>query len=96
MVCESDLDDAAHWADPESSPPPLDLGEAVRISRQELTRYFPDVETWDLEDIDLKSFNHGTKWFYVVSWRARDTIGDDLGIPVLMNGRPVQLTVEGP
>jgi hypothetical protein len=93
-VCESDLSDAAHWTNPDTTPPPLGISEAVHISRGQLSRYFPNVEQWDLEDVELHSFAEGTKWFYVVSWRARGTRGDDLGIPVLMSGHPVELRSE--
>jgi hypothetical protein len=89
QVCESDLEMAPSWDDPEGTPPPLHMHDAVGASKSELAKYFPDVEIWDLEDIALHRI--GRKWFYVVSWRARGTTGDDLGIPVLMNGKAMEL-----
>ena len=92
-VCESDIGSRPEWSTPQETPPPLDMQEAIKISYSELPKYFPKVEQWDLEDIWLHSLKPG-KWFYVVSWRARGTSGDDLGIPVLMDGQAVALITE--
>ncbi len=93
QVCKPDVIAGPQWHDPETTSPPLAMQDAIRISYSELSDYFPEVEQWDLEEIWLNSFGPGN-WFYVVSWRAQGTFGDDLGIPVLMDGKAVKLITE--
>jgi hypothetical protein len=93
-VAKEDLEASPPWADPTKDPPPLSVTNAVSLSRNEIATYFPDVETWFLEDVALHTLGvEGRgRWFYVVSWRAKGSTGDALGIPVLMSGLVVALT----
>ncbi|SRR6266571_7786000 len=91
-VAEADVADSPAWIDPSSDPPPLPASRAVALSRAELSKYMPEVETWDLANITLEPLGYSSKWFYVVAWRPRGLDkGDNLGIPVLMSGRVVAL-----
>jgi hypothetical protein len=91
-VAEADVTDSPAWVDPSSNPPPLPESRAVALSRAELSKYMPEVETWDLVNITLEPLGYSSKWFYVVAWRPRGLDkGDNLGIPVLMSGRAVAL-----
>lgn len=91
-VSESDLADSPAWADPSNMPPPLSLANALAVSRAELSRYMPEVETWDLAEVDLQQIGYDGKWVYLVGWRPRGLEhGDNLDIPVLMSGHAVLL-----
>jgi hypothetical protein len=72
----------------------LDVEEAVRISRTQIVKYFPEPREWLLLGVDLNSFYPGPKWYYKVSWRPRGDTGDALEIPVLMSGQTVALAFE--
>jgi hypothetical protein len=92
-VTKEDLEASPAWADPTKDVPPLSVADAVSLSQDEIPTYFPDVDTWVLEDVALHTLGvEGRgKWFYVVSWRAKGSTGDALGIPVLMSGVAVAL-----
>ena len=80
------------WSDPSRGKPPLSLGRAVDVSKQELPRYVPEVSDWDLQSITLHRFAEVDRWYYLVTWQAGG-LGTDhqLSIPVLMNGVSVTL-----
>jgi hypothetical protein len=83
------LKDAPKWEDPATTNPPLSHVAAVEVSRSQLKRYCPEVESWTLSKIHLFSLGHGY-WFWVIGWEPNGkSIGDGLSIPVLMSGEPI-------
>ena len=80
------------WMNRETNPPPLSPDKAIAISRQEVPKYFPDAEAWQVETIELQTLGLDDRWYYVVEWRLGDAVGDGLAIPVLMSGVAVPLT----
>jgi len=91
-VHERQLRDTPAWSDPSHEPPPLSIGQAVDISKQELSRYVPEVSAWALESVSLTRFDEPDRWYYIVTWQAGERSDHQLHIPVLMNGLPVALT----
>jgi hypothetical protein len=80
------------WSDPSHGKPPLSLGRAVDVSKQELPRYVPEVSNWDLRSIALTRFAEVDRWYYLVTWQASGLgVDHQLSIPVLMNGASVTL-----
>ena len=87
------------WVDPSKESPPLSIGQAVDISKQQLPLYVPEVSGWVLGTIKLELFDESDRWYYVVSWRpasGNDRDGHWLHVPVLMNGVAVELTLQAP
>src|SRR5262245_54411567 len=70
-VAEADVAASPAWPDPSNEPPPLSASQAVTLSRAELAKYMPEVETWDLAGIKLEPLGYGSQWFYIVEWRPR-------------------------
>ena len=79
------------WENPGHSPPPMPISVAIKISKYEIPKYCPNVEDWILEDIAIRTIGKTESWYYKISWRAKGSKGDDLGIPILMNGNPILL-----
>ncbi len=83
------------WVDPSKESPPLSIGQAVEISKQQLSIYVPEVSDWVLGSINLVLFDEPDRWYYVASWRpASNDNGHWLHVPVLMNGVAVKLRLE--
>ncbi len=96
-ITVDDISPTPTWADPSKEPPPLSIGQAISISKQQLALYVPEVPDWVLGSIKLELFDEPDRWYYEVSWRpASDEHDHWLHVPVLMNGVAVKLTLEDP
>jgi len=91
-LSDSDLADSPRWANPKSEPPPMSIARAIQVSEPEVKRYVSGAGDWRLVGVELHTLGVAGKWYYVVSWRPSDPqyIGDNLPIPVLMNGTAVR------
>lgn len=93
MILEEQLQDSPVWSDPGHEAPPLSIGQAIDISKQELSRYAPEVSAWTLEAVALTRFDRLDRWYYVVTWEVDGlSVDHRLYIPVLMNALPVALS----
>lgn len=96
-ITDDDIAPTPEWADPSREPPPLSIGQAISVSKQQLALYVPEVPDWVLGSMKLELFDEPGRWYYVVSWRpASDEHDHWLHVPVLMNGLAVKLTLEDP
>jgi len=91
-ISSLDLRDQPTWDGPGSTAPPLSMERAVGIAHKELLRYVPSAETWTVREVDLRSLGHPRRWLYVIGWLPEGAAGDVFDVPVLMSGRPVQVT----
>jgi len=91
-VCEEVLADEPAWNPTVAQAPPLTLGSALEITREEIPRYDQAELAWSAREIILREVRPN-RWVYLVRWEAYDSQGTgehSLLIPVLMSGQTVE------
>lgn len=70
-----DLNNTPSWI-PEKGDPPISIGTAVKKSRNFLTNYFPNPDSWKIERITCDQFGKD-KWVYVVEFALEKEMSRD-------------------
>jgi len=87
------------WDIDSNTPPPFNLRDADKISREYLNQVLPKVKGWRLNSIELHSVDVlPNKWYYVLHYKTPKEndpgLFDWLHLSVLMSGKVVPIHME--
>jgi hypothetical protein len=103
-VFTDDFDSTPSWS-VEAGEPPLSIGKAIEIARQNLRRFARKEDIWKVTGVGMQEFVEG-KWFYGVSFQSSGLnyveeapnkyrlLGNEFHIIVKMDGKIIEPKVK--